>query len=89
MKKSALDILSENDFSFSAEIIPSQKRSRFFGSLRANQKLSKEKFQFISVTHGAGGSLRGGTLPICHFGQNQENLLSIAHLTCRGATKED
>ena len=89
MKKNVLEILNSYNFSFSVEIIPPRNGVNFLEVFEQIKILSKEKFQFISVTHGAGGSLRGGTLPICHFGQNQGNLLSIAHLTCRGVTKED
>ncbi len=87
--KSVLKILDQNSFSFSVEIIPPRNGVDFQNIFQQIKNFSKANFQFISVTHGAGGSLRGGTIPICHFAQNQANLTSIAHLTCRGVSKED
>ena len=85
----AFDILTQKDFSFSAEIIPPRNGTDFTEIFEQIKLFSQADFRFISVTHGAGGSLRGGTLPICHFAQNTANILSIAHLTCRGVTRED
>lgn len=51
--------------------------------------MQEADFDFISVTHGAGGSLRGGTLPISFHSQKVFDIVSIAHLTCRGTTRED
>lgn len=41
---------------------------------------------FISVTKGAGGSLRGGTLPIAQVIKDRFGLCSLAHFTCRDYT---
>jgi methylenetetrahydrofolate reductase (NADPH) len=87
--KSVLDILNSKKFSYSAEIIPPRNGTDFLEVFSHVAELEKSKFDFISVTHGAGGSLRGGTLPIAYHSQNAYNLTSIAHLTCRGMTSED
>lgn len=87
--KSVTDILNENSFSFSAEIIPPRNGTDFDTVFELVSDLKQANFQFISVTHGAGGSLRGGTLPIAYHAQNNCELTSIAHLTCRGMSRED
>lgn len=87
--KSVLEILNKNLFSFSAEIIPPRNGTDFESVFADIGKLKNAGFDFISVTHGAGGSLRGGTLPIAHYAQNAVGLSAIAHLTCRNASRED
>ena len=82
------NILNKKDFCFSAEIIPPRNGTNFNEVFKQIDALKKANFDFISVTHGAGGSLRGGTLPICYHTQHRYNLTSIAHLTVRGASKE-
>ena len=44
---------------------------------------------FISVTYGAGGSTRGRTLEVVTRLQNDLGILSMAHLTCVGHTREE
>lgn len=87
--KSVVEILSEKDFSYSAEIIPPRNGTDFYEVFSHIAKLEESGFDFISVTHGAGGSLRGGTLPIAYHAQNAFGMTSIAHLTCRGMTAEE
>ena len=40
------------------------------------------------MTKGAGGSLRGGSLPIAHAIKEQFNVPCIAHFTCRDLTPQ-
>ena len=87
--KHVTTILQENDFSYSVEIIPPRNGISFEYIFQWIQNLADANFDFISVTHGAGGSLRGGTMPICHFAQEKQRLTAIAHLTCRSSSKED
>jgi methylenetetrahydrofolate reductase (NADPH) len=44
---------------------------------------------FCSVTYGAGGSTRDKTLMIVDRIQREQNLPTMAHLTCVGATKDE
>jgi methylenetetrahydrofolate reductase (NADPH) len=44
---------------------------------------------FISVTKGAGGSLRGGTLPIAQMIKSRFEICSLAHFTCRDYTTDE
>ncbi len=84
-----VSILNNRPFSFSAEIIPPRNGTDFLEVFQNIEKLQEADFQFISVTHGAGGALRGGTLPIAFQSQNVFGLTSIAHLTCRGTSSEE
>ena len=43
----------------------------------------------MSVTYGAGGSTRGYTIKIAEKIQKEQQVTTIAHLTCVGATKAD
>jgi methylenetetrahydrofolate reductase (NADPH) len=45
--------------------------------------------QFLAVTKGAGGSLRGGSLPIAQTIKEQFKVPAIAHFTCRDLTSAD
>lgn len=44
---------------------------------------------FISVTYGAGGSSRDGTLQLARFIQKDLNISAMAHLTCVNQTQEE
>ena len=87
--ESVLNILDRNRFTFSAEIIPPRNGTDFETVFNVVDQLRTSGFDFISVTHGAGGSLRGGTMPIAHYAQNAAKVTAIAHLTCRGVSRED
>lgn len=87
--KTVVDILQENEFSFSSEIIPPRNGVDFKEVFEKVSVLKKGQFDFISVTHGAGGSLRGGTLPIAYHAQKVCQITSIAHLTCREMSAEE
>lgn len=86
--ESLLSILKRKRFSISAEIIPPRNGTDIRNVFSVIDDLSKNGFDFISVTHGAGGSLRGGTLPIAHYAQDKSEMTSIAHLTCRASREE-
>lgn len=88
-RKTVLEILQENNFSFSSEIIPPRNGADFKEVFEKVSILKKGQFDFISVTHGAGGSLRGGTLPIAYHAQEVCQITGIAHLTCREMSAEE
>lgn len=87
--ETVLEILDREVFTISAEIIPPRNGTDIREVFQQINALHEAGFHFISVTHGAGGSLRGGTLPIAHYAQSKENLTAIAHITCRGYSRED
>ncbi|MGE4232678.1 MAG: methylenetetrahydrofolate reductase [Bacteriovoracia bacterium] len=70
----------------SAEIIPPRNGADFSKIKEQISSLKEVPVDFISVTKGAGGSLRGGTLPIAQIIKDQFGICSLAHFTCRDYT---
>lgn len=86
--KKVTEILKEKSFTFSVELVPPRNGTPLN---EIYDKISdlKGKVDFISVTKGAGGSLRGGSLPITYFAQEKYGLTAIAHFVCRERTKHE
>jgi methylenetetrahydrofolate reductase (NADPH) len=82
-------ILKQNRFTLSAEIIPPRNGTESDITFSQIEILKNSNVNFISVTKGAGGSLRGGTLPIAHTIQSRYGITSLAHFTCRDYTIEE
>lgn len=83
------DILKKAKFTISAEVIPPRNGAPQFEILDQIQKLIAAGAQFLSVTKGAGGSLRGGSLPIAQAIKDHFKVPVIAHFTCRDLTPEE
>jgi methylenetetrahydrofolate reductase (NADPH) len=83
------DFLKQNGFTASAEIIPPRNGSEQRKILTQVQTLIEAGAQFLAVTKGAGGSLRGGSLPIAQVIKEQYQVPCIAHFTCRDLTAHD
>jgi methylenetetrahydrofolate reductase (NADPH) len=66
----------------SFEIIPPRNGERIEEILKKVESLVELKPDFISITKGAGGSLRGGTVPIAHLIKQKYGIETMAHLTC-------
>ncbi|MCE3009300.1 MAG: methylenetetrahydrofolate reductase [Proteobacteria bacterium] len=84
-----IDILRESSFTISAEVIPPRNgtpQTKIFEELK---ELIHAGSQFLSVTKGAGGSLRGGSLPIAQSIKDYFKVPAIAHFTCRDLTPQD
>ncbi len=73
----------------SAEVIPPRNGSEQRKVLEQVQALIGAGAQFLAVTKGAGGSLRGGSLPIAQAIKEQFGVPCIAHFTCRDLTPAD
>lgn len=86
---SILDILKSKRRTLSAEIIPPRNGTETEAVLRQIESLKEVPVDFISVTKGAGGSLRGGTLPIAQMIKTRFQICSLAHFTCRDYTIEE
>jgi len=84
-----IEILKQKKRTVSAEIIPPRNGSEAETVLRQIDRLKTVPTDFISVTKGAGGSLRGGTLPIAQLIKSRFDLCSLAHFTCRDYTVEE
>src|SRR6476660_5787763 len=80
------DVLSRQKFTLSAEIIPPRNGSEQGKVLQQIDSLIGSGAQFLAVTKGAGGSLRGGSLPIAQVIKEQYGVTCIAHFTCRDLT---
>ena len=80
------DVLKNQKFTFSAEIIPPRNGAEQERVLLQIEALVETGAQFLSVTKGAGGSLRGGSLPIAQAIKEQFSVPCIAHFTCRDLT---
>lgn len=83
------DILKQNSFTISAEVIPPRNGTPQTEIIHQIDQLIKNKAQFLSVTKGAGGSLRGGSLPIAQVIKDHFKVPAIAHFTCRDLSPEE
>jgi methylenetetrahydrofolate reductase (NADPH) len=81
--KKITEVFRHNPFMLSAEVIPPRNGTEQPKVMNQIGRLIKAGSQFLSVTKGAGGSLRGGTLPIAQAIKEQFGVPCIAHFTCR------
>ncbi|MBW2988848.1 methylenetetrahydrofolate reductase [Candidatus Woesearchaeota archaeon] len=87
MMKKITDIFKEKKFTLSVELVPPRNGEGKKGIISTIGKL-KGVADFVSITKGAGGSLRGGTLPIALFAK-EKGIVPVAHFVCRERTKEE
>lgn len=87
--KSVLEILKLKDFTISAEVIPPRNGEDQTNIFNQIDKLVNAGVDFLSVTKGAGGSLRGGSLPIAMAIKDRFQKPCIAHFTCRDLLPEE
>jgi methylenetetrahydrofolate reductase (NADPH) len=83
------DVLRKQRFTLSAEVIPPRNGAEQGKVLTQIQTLIQSGAQFLAVTKGAGGSLRGGSLPIAQAIKEQFKVPCIAHFTCRDLSPEE
>lgn len=86
--KKVNEIMKEKGFTFSVEVVPPRNGddiSAFIDSARNLRGIA----DFASVTKGAGGSLRSGSLPISFLIQERIGIPVVSHLVCRERTKYD
>lgn len=83
------DVLAEGRFTLSAEVIPPRNGCEQESILSSIESLVRAGAQFLSVTKGAGGSLRGGSLPIALAIKERFAVPAIAHFTCRDLAPAD
>ncbi|MEW6055730.1 MAG: methylenetetrahydrofolate reductase [Bdellovibrionota bacterium] len=89
IQRSVIEILKSKPRTLSAEIIPPRNGAETEAVLKQIERLKTVPVDFISVTKGAGGSLRGGTLPIAQTIKSQFGICALAHFTCRDYTVEE
>jgi len=73
-------------FTRSVELVPLRNWENPQDLLSKVGQLKELGIDFISVTKGAGGSLRGGTLFIAYFSRERYGMECIAHFTCMDST---
>lgn len=88
MDKRIVEILKEKEFTKSVELVPLRNGKEYSGLYEKIEGIGRE-IDFISVTKGAGGSLRGGTLPLTYFLKEKFGVPAIAHFTCRETSVQE
>ncbi len=83
------EVLEKKAFTLSAEVIPPRNGEQMQVTMAGLNKIVASGVDFLSVTKGAGGSLRGGSLPIAQTIKDQFAKPCIAHFTCRDLTPQD
>lgn len=83
------DILNEGTFTLSCEIVPPRNGTSSAQIRSQIERLANAGAQFMSVTKGAGGSLRGGSLPIAQTIKEVLGVPCIAHFTSRDLLPEE
>jgi methylenetetrahydrofolate reductase (NADPH) len=82
------EILAAKRPVFSVEFFPPKSEEateRLFATARSLHEL---ELDFVSVTYGAGGSTRDGTVEITRTLKDELGLETMAHLSCVGETKD-
>ncbi len=80
------DVVARGKFTLSAEVLPPRNGAEQRQVLSQIQALIGAGAEFLAVTKGAGGSLRGGSLPIAQAVKESFGVPCIAHFTCRDLT---
>lgn len=75
---------------YSFEIFPPKQNTSFEAVTKVIKELEVLAPDFISVTYGAGGSVRDNrTVELCKLIKQTTNMEPVAHLTCMGASKQE
>lgn len=83
------EVIGRGRFTLSAEVTPPRNGAEQGDVLEQVSRLVEAGAQFLAVTKGAGGSLRGGSLPIAQAIKEQFGVPAIAHFTCRDLAPEE
>ncbi|MDO9537216.1 MAG: methylenetetrahydrofolate reductase [Thermoplasmata archaeon] len=88
-QKSITEILDSKKFTFSAEVFPPRNGKPADIILGKLDALSKMPIDFISVTKGAMGSMRGGTVPIGYMIPDRYKMNALVHFRCRDMNRRE
>ncbi len=83
------DILGKDKITLSFEVFPPKTKANYEQVKEAAEGVAALKPSYMSVTYGAGGSTREGTLDIASGIQSKYGVTTIAHITCVGARRDD
>jgi methylenetetrahydrofolate reductase (NADPH) len=81
-------ILASPGPAFSVEFFPPKTEEATEQLFATARSLAELELDFVSVTYGAGGSTREGTVEITKALKDEIGLETMAHLSCVGETKE-
>jgi methylenetetrahydrofolate reductase (NADPH) len=82
------EIISSNKPVFSVEFFPPKTDEGRVQLLDTARQLAELDLDFVSVTYGAGGSTREGTVDITNALKDEVGLEVMAHLSCVGETTD-
>src|SRR4051794_37376274 len=82
------EILASPGPTFSVEFFPPKTEEATEQLFATARSLAELELDFVSVTYGAGGSTREGTVEITKALKDEIGLETMAHLSCVGETKE-
>jgi methylenetetrahydrofolate reductase (NADPH) len=82
------EIVAAKGPTFSVEFFPPKTEEAAAALFDTARTLRELKPDFVSVTYGAGGSTREGTVEITRALKDDVGLETMAHLSCVGETKE-
>jgi methylenetetrahydrofolate reductase (NADPH) len=82
------DILASPGPTFSVEFFPPKTEEATEQLFATASSLAELELDFVSVTYGAGGSTREGTVEITKALKDEIGLETMAHLSCVGETRE-
>ena len=82
------DVLNDGKLNLSFEVFPPKTSDKFESVEKAVMEIAKLKPPFMSVTYGAGGGTSEYTLELAKRIQEENGVLTLAHLTCVSSTKE-
>jgi methylenetetrahydrofolate reductase (NADH) len=82
------EIIASSRPTFSVEFFPPKTEEATEQLFATARTLAELKLDFVSVTYGAGGSTREGTVEITKALKDDVGLETMAHLSCVGETKE-
>lgn len=83
------DLLARSQPLLSVEFYPPRTAEAVDGLVRAANRISESKPDFISVTYGAGGSTRDLSATVSRRMKDEVGLQVMPHFTCVGSTREE
>lgn len=86
---SVINIFNDKEFILSFEVIPSRNKNNFTDFEDKINNLSKMNPDFISVTYGAAGRSKDGSMEAALYVKNKYNIEVLSHLTCINSTQEE
>lgn len=84
-----VQILDDKGFTYSAELFPPRNGKSPEIIFKKLEKLAALDLGFISITKGAMGSLRGGTIPIGYIISERYHMNALVHFRCRDMDKKE